>query len=145
MWNLKKYKKICSYSKRIQNNNKKLSSFCNSYLHIIRAHPFILKKYNNIFFFRSFIFYIFLFFKNIFEIVIKFLIQFLYKEILNTHKKNYKILVLGHITNFKAFSKNIDFQYGNFFKNKNNDILYFYINSSKTKKDKIKSLNKLKK
>lgn len=145
MWNLKKYKKICSYSKKIQNNNKKLSSFCNSYLHIIRAHPFILKKYNNIFFFKSFIFYISLFFKNIFEIVTKFFIQFLYKETLNTHRKKYKILVLGHITNFKAFSKNIDFQYGSFFKNKNNDILYFYINSSKTKRDKIKSFNKLKK
>ena len=49
MWNKKRYKEICLFSERIQKKNNNLATLCNSYLHIIRAHPFILKKYNNIF------------------------------------------------------------------------------------------------
>ena len=89
-----------------------------------------------------------MFLKNITEIIIKFFFQFTFFEKKQINKKKYRVLVLAHLTNFESFSKNIDFQYGNFFQNKFDDILFFYINSSKNKKDKyktIKSNKKLKK
>lgn len=144
MWNLSRYKKICFFSEKIQKKNKNLLSICNPYLHIIRAHPFILDKYKDVFLKKSFIFYVISFFKNILEMKIKFLAQFFYKENINDNKNKYKILVLGHITNFDSFSKNIDFQYGNFFKENKDDIFYFYINSSKNKNDKVISKKKFK-
>ena len=90
MWNLKRYKEICFYSEKIQKNSYNLLSICNSYLHIIKAHPFVLKKYKDIYLDRSLFFYIFLFFKNICEIKIKFFAQLIYKEKLNIKKKNIK-------------------------------------------------------
>ena len=123
MWNLKKYKKICKYSEKVQYKNQNILTVCNSYLHIIRAHPFFLTKYENIFNKKSFIFYIFIFIKNILELFIKFFIQFFYFEGFIPKKKNYKILALAHMINFNSFAKNIDYQYGNFFKKKNKRYL----------------------
>ena len=138
MWNLKRYKKICKYSEKVQYKNQNILTVCNSYLHIIRAHPFFLTKYENIFNNKSFIFYIFIFIKNIFELLIKFFIQFFYFEGFIPKKKNYKILALAHMINFNSFVKNIDYQYGNFFKKKTKGIYYFYLNGSKNKYDKFR-------
>ena len=143
MWNIKRYKKICLYSEIIQKKFNNLSSICNSYLHIIRAHPFILQRYDDVFLNRSFFYYLSKFFRNFSEIFLKFISQFFYREILKTNETEYKILVLGHITNFESFSNNVDFQYGNFFKNKKKSILYFYINSDKNKKYRFKTYHKI--
>ncbi len=144
MWNLKRYKKLCKFSEKAQYKNQNILTACNSYLHIIRAHPFILNRYQNIFNNKSFIFYILIFIKNVFEIFIKFLIQFFYFEGRIPKNKNYEILALAHITNFDSFNKNIDYQYGDFFKKKTKKIYYFYLNSSKNKYDKFRSKKSLK-
>ena len=143
MLTLQNYKNVCLYSKKLLVNKKcSLVRVSNPYLNVIREHPFFLRKYENIFTNKNRQGFILVFFKNVSIIFCKFLFQFFYKECSIPINQENKILAIGHVTNFDVFNKNIDLQYGDFFKKvRKKNIFFFYINQTSHKfniKKKIK-------
>jgi len=49
MINKREFKNICSYSLEHLKTNKTLSNIANPFLFIIRAHPFILQRYEDVY------------------------------------------------------------------------------------------------
>jgi hypothetical protein len=149
MLNKHEFKEVCRYSYEQLKINKTLSSISNSFLFIIRAHPFILKRYKSIFNQKiSIFFFLKIFLKiciNIIKVVLFFFISFFKKDIFILKKKsNSYNIIISHITNKGQFLRNIDNQYSGIEKkvDKKRNI-FFYINHHQYKFD-INNLREIK-